>query len=82
MVRRRRYRLALAILTSLAVTYSVGEQSASGLTALQLTALFVATMIVSLRVLKRVRDYVASELVDADRHDRFINHTNRYGGNT
>jgi len=82
MVRRRRYRLALAILTSFAVTYFVGEQSASGLTALQLIVLFVATMIVSLRVLKRVRDYVASKLVDADRHDRFINHTNRYGGNT
>lgn len=82
MVRRRRYRLALAILTSLAVAYLVGGLSADGLSAIQHTTLFVATMIVSLRVLKRVRDYVDPKLVHADRHDRFINHTNRYGGNT
>lgn len=81
-MRRRRYRLALALLTATAVTYLVGEQSADGPTAIQLTALFVAAMIVSLRVLKRVRDYVDPKLVHADRHDRFINHTNRYGGNT
>jgi len=82
MVRRRRYRLALATLTSFAVTYLVGGQSADDLTAIQHIVLFGAAMIVSLRVLKRVRDYVDPKLVHADRHDRFINHTNRYGGNT